>query len=1003
MKLHRFIPPVLTATVTFTAAFAQMPTKTRQDILNYGVTAIGSPYVWGGGNWDPDNRAFGGADCSGFVSKCWSIDRWTPYRVDRHGPSTYNYIRPDSRWSEVDRADLLYGDAICYRYNNDQSGHIYLYLSGDGWGDHEVYEARGTDYGIVHRWRTVYSAAEVTKGLRRVPLLENVGVTEHIVETDDGAPAYVDTGMTGSSQYDSYALGCTEGDCRYRWVTTDRTQTCTYRPDLPEAGWYRVYVTCNESSPNVHDVGVTVNHAHGSVRFLWDQADPAGLNQWVPVGDQSFYFAAGTAGTVVWDNTQAWPTDGNHVFRGDATKFVLDNRVEVDGVGGSPGRFATLRDALAWLKTHESEEPNIINVTCDTLVETGVIVVDAWDDVTLNGDADGNGVPVTVVVSPGVPADFSSSCGLYLDIPIQHHYTLRDLVLVPAFVAAGHNTGAYGLVIDEQNPTAQAGAWTLTLENVTVAGSLPGHVATVAGLNQRAAATMFGSTQANSGAAVLQRSSASPGDASGRQTVTATHLTITHSASRGLAVESAYTDWLIDGGLVVTYCGQEGIKTYNADSSTLTVRRSGGAAANRIGENLGRALVNLGGGSVVLGSCVLDGNHGADGGAVYSASATTELRDCWIVNNTATGSGGGVYAGGGTLTLGECTVANNSAGTTGGVHVSGVMANITNSIVWGNSGAQISGGVNVTFSTVEGGYAGEGNFSLDPVFVNAAAGDFHLPRWSPCINAGNPAFVAAAGRTDIDGEPRVQAGFVDVGADEQFFWAGDADGDGDVELDDYASFAACMAGPEASPPAPGFDCLVVFDYDDDGDVDLADFRWFRLREAGDPVTPVPDLVVESRDATGAVTPPPAYAEDGAWANSTIKSTVPGLTGTGSRFITYDLPNAGTDNATFVPYVVTPGVYEVFVTWDIGANCYDAQYTIRHAEGQAVLLVDQIPDGLEGANANTWVSLGQYRFAAGQDAATGSVNVSEATVSGKPHSGWNQRVYADAAKWVFVAP
>ncbi len=63
----------------------------------------------------------------------------------------------------------------------------------------------------------------------------------------------------------------------------------------------------------------------------------------------------------------------------------------------------------------------------------------------------------------------------------------------------------------------------------------------------------------------------------------------------------------------------------------------------------------------------------------------------------------------------------------------------------------------------------------------------------------------------------------------------------------------------------------------------------------------------------------------------------------------------------------------------------------------------LTDGAEGANANTWVSLGQYRFAAGQDAATGSVNVSEETVSGKPHSGWNQRVCADSAKWVFMAP
>ena len=38
-----------------------------------------------------------------------------------------------------------------------------------------------------------------------------------------------------------------------------------------------------------------------------------------------------------------------------------------------------------------------------------------------------------------------------------------------------------------------------------------------------------------------------------------------------------------------------------------------------------------------------------------------------------------------------------------------------------------------------------------------------------------------------------------------------------------------------------------------------------------------------------------------------------LSGTGSRFITYEVPNTGTDNATFVPNVAVPGKYEVFDT------------------------------------------------------------------------------------------
>jgi len=170
------------------------------------------------------------------------------------------------------------------------------------------------------------------------------------------------------------------------------------------------------------------------------------------------------------------------------------------------------------------------------------------------------------------------------------------------------------------------------------------------------------------------------------------------------------------------------------------------------------------------------------------------------------------------------------------------------------------------------------------------------------------------------------------------------------------------------------------------------------------VPPPATVVLESRDELGNLTPPPVYSEVGAWGNSTIKSSAPGLTGTGSRFITYDLPNAGDDNATFIPDIDVPGRYEVFVTWANGANCYDAKYTIRHYLGETVTLVDQISSGApEAPNHDEWISLGSYWFTAGQNVGTASVNVSEETVSGKPAPGWNQRVYADGLKLLLVEP
>ncbi len=1000
MRASRLMPLVLLTVIAAESVVAQAPPKTRQDIVRRGATAIGSPYVWGGGNWDPNDRGFGGADCSGFVSKCWSIPQWTPTRVNLHGPSTYHYIQtPGSDWYEVDRADMLYGDAIVYRYNNNQSGHTYLYLAGDGWGEHEVYEARGTAYGIVHRWRTAYSDADVTKGIRCANLIENVGVTEHIVEADDGAPAYVDVGMTGDSTADSYAPGCTEGACRYHLVTAQRNESCTFRPTLPEAGWYRIYVTCNEASPNVHDVGVTVLHAGRDTRYLWDQADPATLNRWHNIGDTSFYFEAGSSGAVVWDDYDAWPTTGDHVFRGDATKFVLDNRVVVDGVGGAPGTFASINAAVVWLRARASEEPDVINITCDTLVEPACIELDMLDDVTIEGDADGNGVPATIVVNPSTPDDFAEPCGLYLDVPIGHHYTLRDLTLIPAFVAAGHVTGAYGLVCDEQNPTGEASGIRITLDNVTVAGSLAGNVPTHPDSDTRDAATMFGGVGVEADGALLQRGAEWAGDEACRQTVTATNLTITHSATAGVVLTSAYTAWEIPGGLRLTCNNGVGLRSFRAEQNTLRIDATAGAA-NRIAGNLAGGLLITGGAvSIDIANCEIAGNSGDSVGGLRIEETAAAVRNCLIAENTTSGGGAAVLIVDGNLTIDNCTLAHNTAAAGGGAIFnwsSDVW--LANSIVWGNGPSPIAGDVSASYCAIEGGHAGVGNIDADPAFADPAQGDYHLRRVSPCINEADPHYLPQPGATDVDGQPRVQAAFLDMGADETAFWDGDADHDGDVDGTDFAALADCLAGP-AQAPGAGATCLAALDYDDDGDIDLFDAAHFHLRAAAG--LSVPDIVLEVRDAGGSLLPPPAYDEVGDWLNSTAKSTLPELVGTGSRFIMYDLPNSGSDHATFVPTIAVGGLYEVFVTWGTGANCFDAQYTVEHADGTTVLLVDQIPEGVTGANANTWVSLGQYRFVAGQNAGLGAVNVSEVTVSGKPHPGWNQRVYADAARWVYV--
>lgn len=171
------------------------------------------------------------------------------------------------------------------------------------------------------------------------------------------------------------------------------------------------------------------------------------------------------------------------------------------------------------------------------------------------------------------------------------------------------------------------------------------------------------------------------------------------------------------------------------------------------------------------------------GGGIYCTQAA--ITKNIIARNAVTGvswyrmssgavSGTGEAGGGGIYSTGACTISgnliygnsifNNSAGSGGGVYCEGASA-LTNNTVANNQRLYTLGSPYADDYVATSGARTNNIFGLypDPQFVNAAAGDYHLQRTSPMVDAGDDS-VVQPGDTDLDGNPRIRGAHVDMGA-----------------------------------------------------------------------------------------------------------------------------------------------------------------------------------------------------------------------------------------------
>ena len=217
--------------------------------------------------------------------------------------------------------------------------------------------------------------------------------------------------------------------------------------------------------------------------------------------------------------------------------------------------------------------------------------------------------------------------------------------------------------------------------------------------------------------------------------------------------------------------------------------------------------------SPALINCVFSQNTAGWGGGmfngIYEGGCNPILSKCVFISNAAKISGGGINNAGAALTLTNCIFAGNSSVSGGGIRcpcaevtatnctfvgnraisiyyyrgggISGdddTVMMLTTCVFWGNSDidgmsqkAQIDHDsfpqTYVNFCCVQGwtgDLGGTGNIGDDPLFVDPNNGDYHLQSDSPCIDAGDPNYVAGPNETDLDGRPRVIGGRIDIGA-----------------------------------------------------------------------------------------------------------------------------------------------------------------------------------------------------------------------------------------------
>ena len=132
-------------------------------------------------------------------------------------------------------------------------------------------------------------------------------------------------------------------------------------------------------------------------------------------------------------------------------------------------------------------------------------------------------------------------------------------------------------------------------------------------------------------------------------------------------------------------------------------------------------------------------NQASDGAGIFCYRSYLTIINNEISNNIGNNGSGICYLMGTGGSIINNTIADNIGYTVGGIYLSGdSRPSIVNCILWNNSSPEISGLPTVSYSDIRGGWEGEGNLDIDPLFVDPLSGDYNICSSSPCLDTGHP-------------------------------------------------------------------------------------------------------------------------------------------------------------------------------------------------------------------------------------------------------------------------